>query len=270
MLRARVEVRGAEIRYRQWGTAETPPLVLAHGLPDGGFVWTKLAEQLQDVRRILAFDLPGFGDSPAPRGFAHTVAAYGEIFDGFVEALRLDRFDLGVHDISAAYALPPAAERASAIGGLLMLNTQPFAGWRWHAIARRYRTPLVGRLMTLRPPRAAFERRLRPAFANDPPRWYLDGLWDVWRRGPSRRAVMTFYRRDEPEAWEPAEGAIPALRGVPSVVVWGDADPFIHRSVPERIGEAFAARVVRLEGAGHFPMVERPDAVARAYRSMIG
>ena len=268
MLRARVEIKGVEIHYRQWGTAETPTLLLAHGLPDGGFAWTKLAEALQDHRRVLAFDLPAFGDSDrVPRGFDHTVGTYGNLFDGFVETLGLERFDLGVHDISGAYALPYAGIRREQVTGLALFNTQAFADWRWHPLARRYRRPVLGRLMTLRPPRGQFERLLRPAFAGEPPRWYMDELWKVWRRRAARRAVMAFYRRNEPEAWRAAERSLDRLKGVPSVVVWGEADRFIHPRSAQRHADALGARLVRLPDAGHFPQVERPEACADALRS---
>jgi pimeloyl-ACP methyl ester carboxylesterase len=270
MLRARVEVRGLEIHYRQWGTAETPTVVLAHGLPDGGFVWSALARELDGVRRLIAFDLPGFGESAAPRGFAHTVSAYGDVFDGFVESLNLDRFDLAVHDVSGAYALPHAAARRDRLTSLLILNTQVFTGWRHHALARRYRRPALGRLMTFRPPRRRFEKLLRPAFAAEPPRWYLDELWAVWSRRQTRRAVMRFYRRNEPEAWGPAERSLERLQGVPATVVWGDADPFIRGDFAERTAEALGADLFHVPDAGHFPMVERPQAVAAAARTLWG
>jgi pimeloyl-ACP methyl ester carboxylesterase len=269
MLSARVEIKGVEVAYRQWGTADTPTLVIAHGLP-GAQAWTKLAEELQDVRRVLAFDLPGFGASTdVPRGFDHTINSYGAIFDGFVETLGLERFDLAVHDISGGYALPYAGLRRDQLGSLILLNTQAFAGWRWHSLARRYRTPVLGRLMSLRPPRSVFEKLLRPAFAGEPPRWYLDGLWEAWTRGPTRRATMRFYRRNEPEMWGAAERALPKLKGVPSVVVWGQVDPFVHPSAADRLSEALAAPVVRLPATGHFPMVERPVEVAAAARTVL-
>ena len=268
MLRARVEVRGLEMHYRQWGTAETPSLLLAHGLPDGGFVWSRLAEELQDVRRLIAFDLPGFGESEVPRGFAHTVSAYGNVFDGFVEALNLERFDLAVHDISGGYALPYAALRRGQLGSLLILNTQVFTGWHHHALARRYRRPVLGRLMTLRPPRGRFEKLLRPAFSAEPPEWYLDELWQVWSRRRTRRAVMKFYRQNEPEAWAAAERSLEKLRGVPTTVVWGDADPFIRGDFAERTAEALDADLFHVPDAGHFPMVERPQEVAAAARTL--
>lgn len=268
MLRARVDVDGIEVAYRQWGTAEGDVVILAHGLPDGAFVWARVAEELEERFRVIAPDLPAFGDTPAPRGFRHTVGSYISVFGGFVDALGIERFTLGAMDIAGAFALPVAAARRERVTALLLADTQVFTGWSWHPLAKAYRTPVVGRAMTLRPPRRRFEKLIRPAFSDDPPRWYVDELWRGWSRPATRSAVMRFYRSNDDRDWAAAEEALPQVRGIPARVVWGEDERFIHRDVADRIGEALEAPVITVLGAGHFPMVERPEVVADAVRAL--
>ena len=47
---------------------------------------------------------------------------------------------------------------------------------------------------------------------------------------------------------------------VPLRLVWGDRDPIAVPAIPKRVGElAPGARIVWLEGVGHYPMLEAPD-----------
>ncbi len=268
MLQASVEVRGVTVRYRQWGSADRPVLVLAHGLPDGSFVWGPVAEGVEHLRRVIAPDLPAFGDTAAPHGFDWSVGSLTGLFEGFLEAVGLNRFDLGVHDISGAYGLAAAGRRPEAVDRLVVFNSNAFTGWRWHALARRYRAPVLGRLMTLPLPEKRFRALLDPAFAGPVPRWYADAVWKGWRRPETRRAIMRFYRVNDERDWAEAERALTALRGKPALVVWGERDRFVTPRFADRFGDALGARVVRLD-TGHFPMVEDPDAVLAELRPFL-
>jgi pimeloyl-ACP methyl ester carboxylesterase len=264
MLEARVEVRGLTLSYRQWGTAESPPLLLVHGVPDGAFVWTRLAEGISDVRRVIAPDLPGFGRSDKPRGFEYSIPRLAEVLGSFVDALGLERFDLGVHDFAGAYGVGMAGRRPDAVGKLLLFNTNSFTGWRWHSVARRWRRPVLGELMMAPIPRALFRAGLARSFVGEPPAWFEDQVWEGWRRWPTRRAILKLYRASDPSSYGFAEEVLPALRGKPTLVVWGQQDRFVSRRYADRFGEALGARVVPIEDAGHFPMVERADRVIEA------
>jgi pimeloyl-ACP methyl ester carboxylesterase len=78
----------------------------------------------------------------------------------------------------------------------------------------------------------------------------------------TKRAVLGLYRDADPEKFVPVAAELGSLSG-PSLVIWGDADPYI----PARFGDALAdmiggeARVEHLPDAGHWPWLDRPDIV---------
>ena len=122
--------------------------------------------------------------------------------------------------------------------------------------------------MTLPMPERTFRKLLAPAFAGPIPDGYADAVWQGWRRPPTRAAVRRFYRSNDDRDWAEAERALPALAGEPALVLWGDRDRLITGKVADRIGEALGGRVARLP-AGHFPMVEVPDAVLAELRPFL-
>lgn len=66
----RVQVEGGELRVLDEGHG--PPVLLLHGFPDRADMWRHVAGLLREGgRRTVALDLPGFGESSAPRGRAN-------------------------------------------------------------------------------------------------------------------------------------------------------------------------------------------------------
>ena len=73
-------------------------------------------------------------------------------------------------------------------------------------------------------------------------------------------------RREHEDRWT---GAIERHRS-PLTVVWGDLDPIAVYPMAEKLVEARPdATLVRLEGVGHYPMLEAPDAFAGAVRGAL-
>jgi pimeloyl-ACP methyl ester carboxylesterase len=98
----------------------------------------------------------------------------------------------------------------------------------------------------------------------------VGAIWDSMDDGggAARMHELLHYiadRRTHEVRWRGAlEGS-----AVPSVFVWGDLDPVSGAHMIARVEERLpAARVVRLADVGHWPLLEAPDDVAAAIRSM--
>jgi pimeloyl-ACP methyl ester carboxylesterase len=89
--------------YRQAGPVGAPVILLLHGFPTAGHMFRDLIPQLAVRYRVIAPDLPGFGNTKAPpRGeFDYTFDDLARVIDGFIEALALDRYALYVFDYGA-------------------------------------------------------------------------------------------------------------------------------------------------------------------------
>ncbi len=94
----------------------------------------------------LAVDLPGFGRSGKPGYLRYTIDEYDRFIERFLDELEVERVQLVVHDWGAvglafAQRLPERVER------LVIINAVPLLpGYRWHRMARVWRTPGLGEL----------------------------------------------------------------------------------------------------------------------------
>jgi pimeloyl-ACP methyl ester carboxylesterase len=170
---------------------------------------------------------------------------------------------LVVHDWGAA-ALAFAQRHPERIERLVVIDAVPLLpGYRWHRVARLWRTRFAGELAMGLTLRATLERALRPAFASGtvPPR-FVEGVLRDFDQG-TQRAILRLYR-SAPEELLTAAGSGLSSLSTPALVVWGARDPYI----PPRFGDRYAAelpnaRVVSAEDAGHWPWLDRPDLIER-------
>lgn len=244
-----------------------PPILFLHGNPDTSDVWDAVIADLQRDHRCMAPDLPGFGRTSAIGNpdctFENLGRILGELIDGINVPLPLN---LVAHDFGGAFGMSWAIQHPAQVRRIIVIN-HPFfiAGYRWHIWARIYRTPLLGEfaLKTLnwsafyRIVRYGSRRLERPAIR----RMYL-ALTGEWKR-----MVLCLYRAGDPSAfreWEPR--MLRLTEHVPTLVLWGDTDPWVPMWIADRYG---AARVTHFPDSGHWPPAEVPDRVAAEIRDFL-
>jgi pimeloyl-ACP methyl ester carboxylesterase len=91
-----VKVGDLSIAYRAAGDASKPALVLLHGWPHSSVIYGGVMDKLAQDAYVLAFDLPGIGDS---RGRPAS-AAKRELADVLITAAEL----LGAKSIGLMWA----------------------------------------------------------------------------------------------------------------------------------------------------------------------
>lgn len=117
-----LEAAGARLHYVEAGTGE--PLVLLHGLGADIQDWTAQMPVFAQHFRVLAFDLPGFGQSP--RGTrALNVPRYAQDIRAALDALGIPRCILIGHSMGGAVALQTALEQPQAYPRLVIANSVP-------------------------------------------------------------------------------------------------------------------------------------------------
>jgi len=92
-----IEAAGIRLAYRVWGSPGAPPLVLLHGLGEGGADWDGVAPAFGRHYRVYAPDLRGHGRSDRPGDYSVELMAADVL--GFLDALQLDRVDLIGHSM---------------------------------------------------------------------------------------------------------------------------------------------------------------------------
>ncbi len=113
-----------EVFYREAGPADAPVLLLLHGFPTASHMFRDLIPQLSDRYRVIAPDLPGFGQTKTPsRGdFTYSFDALADVIEGFTESLGLDRYALYIFDYGAPTGLRLAMRHPERITSIISQN----------------------------------------------------------------------------------------------------------------------------------------------------
>ncbi|GAA1527116.1 pimeloyl-ACP methyl ester carboxylesterase [Agromyces terreus] len=100
--------------------AAGPVFVLVHGLGMGHAYWGDLVEQLESSGRVLALDLPGFGDSPKPRTVP-SIAGSAELLAAMLRAEGLHRPVLVGHSSGAQVVAEAAARHPELVDRIVLI-----------------------------------------------------------------------------------------------------------------------------------------------------
>jgi pimeloyl-ACP methyl ester carboxylesterase len=241
------------------GVEAAPPLYL-HGVPTNSDDWLRFLERSGG----LAPDLPGFGRSGKPGNLSYTIPEFADFIERFLDFVGVERVSIVVHDWGTV-GLAFAQRHPNRVERLVVINAIPFLpGYRWHRVARVWRTPLLGELMMGSTGRRTLRQASKESnFSPGPlPEEWLDTVLDHFDQG-TQRAILRLYRSSPPDVLA-AAGADLNLVDMPALVVWGARDPYI----PLSFGQGYAAalpnaELLELPDAGHVPWLDRPDMIDR-------
>jgi len=257
---------GTRTRLLQAGPAEaSEAVVCVHGNPGSADDWEGLiAAAASTGRRALAVDLPDFGDTIAPDGFEHTTIGYATFLGEALQELGVERAHLVLHDFGGPIGLVWVAMNPDALASITLIDTGILPGYRWHKLARIWRTPVLGELFQATATRSAFRLLLNKNEPRGLPRDFVEAMYDHYDRR-TRKAVLALYRdTDDPGSAAPELTKLLAPRDIPALVVWGEEDAYLPSSYAERQSEAFpSADVHVLPASGHWPFADAPETVER-------
>jgi haloalkane dehalogenase len=245
---------------------EGAPVLFLHGNPDSSRIWSGIVDRLQSRYRCIAPDLPGFGRSDLDADhFDFSLDGMARWIDGVVSAVGVSGpLNLVVHDFGGVWGLAWAVKHPERVSSIAISNTIFHTDYRWHIWARIWRTPGLGEISMATFSVPALGRALArfsiKMGSRKLPLAEIDRTFDEF--GPrARAAALRLYRATDPEnfaGWE--EKMLRLNAGVPSLVLWGDHDPYIPRRFADRFG---AGTVIHLEDCGHWVPFEEPEIVSR-------
>ncbi len=257
------DVRSPMIEAGPEGATEA--VLFVHGNPGSRTDWTELVEAAGDLARAVAIDMPGFGKSELSGDFHPHVGAYADFIERARTQLGIERVHLVVHDFGGPFGLFWGLQHPDSWASVVLINVGVLPGYRWHKMARRWRTPVLGELVQAWIPRSAWRRAMQSTNPKGLPPAFVDKMYDDYDR-TTRRTVLELYRAT-PDPGDAAEQVGEAISKVhePALVVWGAQDPYIGVQFAERQREFFdVSDVVILDQSGHWPYQDDPQRVREA------
>ena len=242
---------------------EGDPLICLPGLGGTKASFMTTIGALAQERRVIAIDLPGFGDSEKPLGGRYDAPWFADAVIGLLDELGLERADLIGNSMGGRVAIEVGLCQPDRVGRMVLLS--PAMAWLHHDRALKWllQFPLP-RLGLLQPtPRAIVEpivRRLVPSGSSG---WVAAGVDEFLRAYCTAPGRFAFYEsarnifRDEPHGdegfWRRLEELSPE-----TMFVWGRHDTLVPIAFMKHVERALpAARHVELE-CGHVPQLEDP------------
>jgi len=265
MVASDITINGIRTPVRDTGPSSgDEAVVFVHGNPGSHEDWADLVERVAPFTRAVAMDMPGFGHADKPSTFPYDVDGYAAHLQAIIEALGIRRVHLVLHDFGGPWGLQWAAKHPDALASATLINTGAFLDYRWHFLARIWRTPKLGEFAMAATTATAWKLLLKIGNPRGVPSAAADRMFAGFDRG-TRNAVLQLYRATgNPSAMGYEQCAALRPHDRPALVVWGLADPYLpYKVLAERQREAFPrAEIVPLPGSGHFPFLDNPEAVA--------
>lgn len=239
------------------------PVVLLHGYPFSSAIWQIQQQNLSDHFRVIAPDLRGHGQSPAPEGVYEMETSARDVL-ALLDSLGVEKATIMGHSMGGYVTLALwrlAPERFIALG---LIASQAIADSE-DTRQGRYKTAekvfvdgskVVADAMTLRlfapstPEDEPAVEQVRTLILNTRPSGIIGTL-----KGMASRPDST--------------DLLPEIN-VPVLIITGDKDQIIAPQKAEKMATAIpSAILVTIENAGHMPMLEQPQATTMAIRNFL-
>ncbi|MFD4375331.1 alpha/beta fold hydrolase [Streptomyces sp. NPDC058486] len=264
-----MRVRLSELSLDVEVSGEGPVVLLLHGFPDSHTLWRHQVPALNAAGfRTVAPTLRGFGGSDRPEGGPeayHPGKHVGDLLE-LLAGLEVDRFHLVGHDWGSGVAQGLASVAPERVRSLSLLSVGHIgaildAGWEQK---QRSWYMLLFQLAGLAEEWLARDdfARLREMLGEHPD---AEAVIEPLRAPGALTAALNIYRSGLPAEVQfgPDLPVPPLPAGVPVMGVWSTGDRFLTERSMERTGERALGpwRYERVEGAGHWLQLDRPEAV---------
>jgi len=252
-------VAGSRVNYIEMG--DGPALVFVHGLSGCWQNWLENIPHFARSHRVIAVDLPGFGESDLPLEDI-TIPGYGRFVDAFLAEIGVERASIVGNSMGGFIAAEVAVSHPRRVAKLALVSA---AG-----------------VLTVRPAELTVAKQLSRMFQLASA-GVIARRQSIVRRRRMRKLILAGIVRHpellQPElVYEIASGAgkpgfLDAFKAIldydfserlpevecPTLIVWGRNDRIVPVGGAYRYEQLIPnSRRVIVEDTGHVPMIERP------------
>ncbi len=271
-----VEIKGQLVHLRDEGPRDDPlPIVLVHGASASLHTWEGWVRALKGQRRIITFDLPGFGLT-GPFAGQYTPDDYrGDTYARFVldlmDALKVERAVLGGNSLGGEVAWRTAALAPQRVAALVLVDAAgpAFTPLQVPVGFRLARVPVLNRISEWALPRDLVEQSVRSVYGQ-PERVtpeLVDRYHQLTLREGNRRALRL--RMQSLVIGEGAERIRTIVQ--PTLILWGGQDRLIPPATALQFKQQIAgSQLVVFDDLGHVPQEEDPARTVAPVKAFLG
>ena len=273
-------IDGIKIFYREAGPVNAPVVVLLHGFPTSSHMFRNLIPELADHYHVIAPDYPGYGQSDMPdrATFAYTFDRFGELVDGLLDQLGVERYAMYVMDYGAPVGWRLALKHPERVTALIVQNGNAYdeglkefwdpikAYWSDHSeehrkalyklvspeITKFQYTDGVSDVTRVAPDNWVHDQALldRPGNADI----QMDIFYDYRTNLPLYPKVQAYFRKYQP----------------PTLIVWGKNDKIFPADGAHPYKRDLPKVEFHLIDTGHFALEDKSDEIVPLIRDFLG
>lgn len=248
--RRSVQIGDHNVVYSEGGKGE--PVVLIHGFGSSRDTWNRMAGRLAKHYRVIAPDLPGWGDSTRIDSESYAYPPQVERFRQFIAALGLSRVHLIGHSMGGFIGSTYAAQYP---GEVITLGLIAPHGVTEPEASELTRSATAGDNWLIASSMAGFDRLLNNVFARRPyiPKSVLRMAAQRSIAGSAKSGgIFREMQTNDP----PLEARLSHIKA-PALILWGDQDRVLHVSCAAVFRRGIQnSEVLLLPGSGHMPLIE--------------
>ena len=249
------------------------PVVCIHGLGATKASFLTTIAEVSGERKVIALDLPGFGDSEKPLGAAYDAPYFAGAVVGLLDELGIEKVHLVGNSMGGRVSIEIGLLYPERVRSMVLLA--PALAWlrdrRWRWLLR---APLP-KLGLIQPaPRVITEPLVRGLVPGGRKGWTAAGVDEFLRSFLTPRGRVAFYESarniylDEPHGeeglWTRMESMTP-----PSLFVWGRQDTLVPIGFRKHV-ERVLPEAEHLElDCGHVPQMEEPERTHEKMRDFL-
>jgi pimeloyl-ACP methyl ester carboxylesterase len=241
------------------------PILLIHGFPFYGRLWSGQLESLSGIARVLVPDLPGFGDSPASLG-APSVDQYAEDCLAVLDALNImEPVVIGGLSMGGYIALAAARLFPLRVRGLILCSTRSGADSTEAKAGRDKTIAQVKESGTSVVTDGMYPKLLSPETYQAKPAVAAE-LKEIMK-GATVEGVLAALTamRDRPDS----TSLLPNLH-MPTLIIHGKDDQVIPPTEAEAMAKAIPHNDLHImDQAGHLPNLEQPEEFDRVVKKFL-
>lgn len=268
------EHRGHRIFWREANNSGAPALLLIHGFPTASWDWEKIWPDLVARYRVLTLDMIGFGFSDKPYFYDYRIMDQADIYDEFLSTRGIKEYHVLSHDYGDTVAseliardLENAARpRLLSVG---FLNGGLFPETHHRIFFQSLLLSPIGLLVSLMTSKKGMAKNMRNVFGKylPPDEETMDSFWALIKNNHGHRIMhkLIHYIPERIEHRERWVGGIQKTTA-PVKLIDGMVDPISGAHMVARYRQLIPdANVTELAEVGHYPQVQAPGQVLKAY-----
>ena len=261
----KVDIDGIMVHYRECGPKDAPAILLLHGFPSSGHMFRNLIPMLCDDFRLVAPDLPGFGqsDHPPHELFPYTFETLAKVIATFTDIVGLKRYAMYIFDYGAPVGLRMALEYPERVTAIISQNGNAYLDGmgdeHWAQVRAFWADPTDER-------RNGMRAALSPSAVYHQ---YIDGVPDPGIVSPDGYSLDQFYLEEHDAIEEQLDLRYDYRKNVelypkfqeyfqthqpPLLAVWGKNDAIFLPAGAEAFRRDLPDAEIHFLDAGHFAL----------------